>query len=180
MPDLKGSKTYDNLAFAFAGESQATNKYLYYASQAKKDGYEQIAAYFTETSGNESEHAKLWYKYLRGGKVDNTTVNLRLAADGEHEEWTSMYKEFAEVARAEGFTEIAEKFEGVAAIERVHEARYLALLENIEKNAVFSRNNVSTWVCRNCGHIHMGTASPLVCPVCEHPQAYFELKATNY
>jgi rubrerythrin len=180
MAELKGSKTYENLAFAFAGESMARNKYTYYASQAKKDGYEQISAIFTETADNEKEHAKLWYKLMNGGKVDGTAINLRLAAEGENEEWTRMYKEFAEVAHAEGFHDIAAKFEGVAAVEKEHEERYLALLENVEKGTVFAKGEVKMWKCRNCGHIHIGTSAPQVCPVCDHPQAYFELRAQNY
>lgn len=180
MPELKGSKTYENLLTALAGESVARNKYDWFASRAKKDGYEQIAAIFAETAGNEKEHAKLWYKYLNGGSVDDTITNLKLAADGEHEEWTSMYKEFAEEARKEGFTEIAERFEGVAKIEAEHEARYRKLIENIEKGLVFTRDGQRVWFCRNCGHLHIGDSAPEVCPICNHPQAYFELKKENY
>lgn len=178
--ELKGSKTYNNLAAAFAGESMARNKYDFFASRAKKDGYEQISAVFSETAGNEKEHAKLWYKYMNGGSVDDTITNLKIAANGEHEEWTEMYKEFAEVARQEGFIEIAERFEGVAKIEMEHETRYLKLLENIEKGLVFARDGQQVWFCRNCGHLHFGDAAPEECPVCSHPKAYFELKKENY
>lgn len=180
MAELKGSKTYDNLAAAFAGESMARNKYDYFASRAKKDGYEQIAAIFSETAGNEKEHAKLWYKYMNGGAVDDTATNLKIAANGEHEEWTVMYKQFAEVARQEGFYEIADRFEGVAKIEQEHEARYLKLLENLEKGLVFTREGKRVWFCRNCGHLHIGEEAPEICPVCSHPRAYFELKKENY
>ena len=178
--ELKGSQTWKNLETAFAGESQARVKYEYYSSQAKKDGYEQIAAIFAETSANEKEHAKLWYKQLHGGKVGPTTENLGLAADGENYEWTDMYAEFARVAREEGYNDIAAKFDGVAAIEKLHEERYRALLKNIEDNTAFSRVGEQVWVCRNCGHVHVGPTAPVVCPVCAHPQAYFELRATNY
>jgi len=180
MADFKSSKTYANLAFAFAGESQARNKYSYFASKAKKDGYEQIAAIFTETADNEKEHAKMWYKLMNDGKVDDTATNLKLAAAGENEEWTSMYKEFARVAREEGYEDIAVKFEGVAAVEKEHEARYRALLANIEAGTVFDKGEVQVWRCRNCGHIHVGTSAPQVCPVCDHPMAYFEVAAKNY
>ncbi|MEG0875745.1 MAG: rubrerythrin family protein [Oscillospiraceae bacterium] len=180
MAELKGSKTFENLAFAFAGESQARNKYDYFASQAKKDGYEQIAAIFSETAGNEKEHAKLWYKYMNGGKVSDTLTNLNSAADGEHGEWTEMYKEFAETARKEGFDEIADRFAGVALIEEEHEKRYRKFIENIEKGLVFTREGKRVWFCRNCGHLHIGDAAPEKCPVCSHPQSYFELKADNY
>ncbi len=179
MADLKGSKTYENLATAFAGESMARNKYDYFASRAKKDGYEQIAAIFAETALNEKEHAKLWYKYLNGG-VDDTVTNLKSAATGENEEWTIMYKEFAEIARQEGFDEIADRFEGVAKIEAEHEQRYLKFLENIEKGLVFTRDGKRVWFCRNCGHLHIGDEAPEICPVCSHPRAYFELKKENY
>ena len=178
--ELKNSKTYKNLETAFAGESQARVKYEYYSSQAKKDGYEQIAAIFAETSANEKEHAKLWYKQLHGGKVGPTTENLKLAAEGENYEWTEMYAEFAKTAREEGFEALAKQFEGVAAIEKLHEERYLALLKNIEEAKVFSRIGEQVWVCRNCGHVHVGPTAPVVCPVCAHPQAYFELRAENY
>lgn len=179
MPELKGSKTLENLAYAFAGESQARNKYTYFASAAKKEGYEQISAIFTETAENEREHAKLWYKLMAGG-IGDTSANLELAAAGEHEEWARMYKEFAEVARAEGFTEIAEQMEGVAGIEKLHEERYLALLNNLKTGRAFIREDEQVWVCRNCGHVHVGSAAPDVCPVCSHPKAYFEIRAVNY
>ncbi len=176
--DLKGSKTEQNLAFAFAGESQARNKYDYFASQAKKDGYEQIAALFQETALNEKEHAKLWFKHLGG--IGDTAKNLAAAAAGEHEEWTEMYKKFAEEARAEGFEAIARQFEGVAAVEKHHEERYLKLLENIEKGEVWERIGPNRWQCRNCGAIIEGEQAPKVCPVCFHPQAYFQIEAQNY
>ena len=178
--ELKDSKTFENLQTAFAGESQARVKYEYYASQAKKDGYEQIAAFFSETSANEKEHAKLWYKAMHGGKIGPTTENLKLAADGENYEWTEIYAGFAKTAEEEGFTQIAAQMRGVAAIEKEHEERYLALLKNIEQAQVFSRVGEQVWVCRNCGHVHVGPSAPVVCPVCAHPQAFFELKATNY
>ena len=178
--DLKGSKTEANLMAAFAGESQARNKYTYYASKAKKEGYEQIAAIFTETADNEKEHAKMWFKELHGGEVPTTTVNLQDAADGEHYEWTDMYDEFAKVAREEGFTRIANLFEGVAKIEKEHEERYRKLLSNINDELVFSNDGDAIWVCRNCGHVAIGPKAPMVCPVCAHPQAYFERKANNY
>ena len=178
--ELKDSKTYQNLATAFAGETQARVKYEFYASQAKKDGYEQIAAFFTETSNNEKEHAKLWYKHMAGGKVGPTTENLKLAAAGENYEWTDMYATFAKEAREEGFDQIAALFEGVAAIEKEHEERYRKLLGNIEKGIVFSRDGDMLWQCSNCGHIHVGKEAPEVCPVCAHPKAYFQLKAENY
>ena len=178
--ELKDSKTFENLQTAFAGESQARVKYEYYASQAKKDGYEQIAAFFSENSANEKEHAKLWYKAMHGGKIGPTTENLKLAAEGENYEWTEMYAGFAKTAEEEGFTQIAAQMRGVAAIEKEHEERYLALLKNIEQAQVFSRVGEQVWVCRNCGHVHVGPSAPVVCPVCAHPQAFFELKATNY
>ena len=178
--EFKGSRTEANLMAAFAGESQARNKYDYYASQAKKDGYVQIAAIFEETARNEKEHAKLWFKLLHGGKVPTTTVNLKDAADGENYEWTDMYAEFARVAREEGFTDIAEQFEGVAAIEKAHEERYRKLLKNIEDGVVFSRDGDMICQCRNCGHICVGKQAPEVCPVCDHPQAHFQLKPENY
>ena len=178
--EFKGSRTEANLMAAFAGESQARNKYDYYASQAKKDGYVQIAAIFEETAKNEKEHAKLWFKLLHGGKVPTTTVNLKDAADGENFEWTDMYKKFAEEAREEGFEDIAKQFEGVAAIEKEHEERYRKLLANIEGGLVFSREGDMIWQCSNCGHIHIGKQAPEVCPVCNHPQSYFQIKAENY
>ena len=178
--EFKGSRTEANLMAAFAGESQARNKYDYYASQAKKDGYVQIAAIFEETAKNEKEHAKLWFKLLHGGKVPTTTVNLKDAADGENFEWTDMYRKFAEEARAEGFEDIAKQFEGVAAIEKEHEERYRKLLSNIEGGLVFSREGDMIWQCSNCGHIHIGKKAPEVCPVCNHPQSYFQIMAENY
>jgi len=177
--NLKGTKTEQNLMTAFAGESQARNKYTYYASQAKKDGYEQIAAYFLETAENEKEHAKLWFKHLHGG-MPTTTVNLLDAAEGENYEWTDMYAGFAVTAREEGFEALAKQFEGVAAIEKTHEERYRALLKNIEDGVVFKRPEETMWFCRNCGHIHYGTEAPKVCPVCAHPQSFFEIKVKNY
>ena len=180
MKDLKGTKTEANLMAAFAGESQARNKYDYYASQAKKDGYVQIAALFEETAKNEKEHAKLWFKLLHGGKVPTTTQNLSDAADGEHFEWTDMYAQFAKEAREEGFEDIARQFEGVAAIEKEHEERYRKLLKNIEDGVVFSRDGDMIWQCSNCGHICVGRKAPEVCPVCNHPQSYFQIKAENY
>ena len=179
MADLKGSKTYDNLAAAFAGESMARNKYTYFASKAKKEGYEQISSVFSATADNEKEHAELWYKLMMDG-IPDTGACLRLAAEGENEEWTQMYKGFAEVATQEGFTAIAAKFSMVAAIEKEHEERYLALLANLEEGRVFARDAEETWICRNCGHVHTGAGAPGKCPVCDHPQAYFELRATNY
>lgn len=180
MADLKGTKTEQNLWAAFAGESQARNKYTYYASKAKKDGYEQIAAIFTETANNEKEHAKLWFKMLHYNDIPGTMDNLIDAAEGEYGEWTDMYPTFAKEAREEGFEDIAKQFEAVAAIEKEHEERYKKLLQNIEDKIVFSRDGDSIWVCRNCGHIHVGKDAPGSCPVCAHPQAYFELKAENY
>lgn len=178
--ELKGSKTEQNLMAAFAGESQARNKYTYFASKAKKDGYEQIAAIFEETANNEKEHAKMWFKELNGGEVPSTPENLKAAAEGENYEWTDMYADFAKTAREEGFDEIAEKFEKVAAIEKSHEERYRKLLKNIEDKKVFSADGETIWVCRNCGHIVIGKEAPEICPVCAHPQAYFEIKAENY
>lgn len=180
MKDLKGTKTEANLMAAFAGESQARNKYTYYASKAKKDGYEQIAELFTETANNEKEHAKIWFKLLHDGNVPDTVANLKDAAEGENYEWTDMYKSFAEDAKAEGFDHIAYLFEQVAAIEKEHEERYRKLLANIEEGIVFSRDGDTVWICRNCGHIHVGKTAPEVCPVCAHPKAYFELRAKNY
>ena len=178
--ELKGSKTEQNLMTAFAGESQARNKYTYFASKAKKDGYEQIAAIFEETANNEKEHAKLWFKELNGGEIPSTTDNLLAAAEGENYEWTDMYDEFAKTARAEGFDRIAQLFEGVAEIEKEHEARYRKLIENIEGGLVFSKDGDRIWKCRNCGHICVGSSAPDVCPVCNHPQSFFEIKAENY
>jgi len=178
--ELKGSKTEQNLMTAFAGESQARNKYTYFASKAKKDGYEQIAEIFLETAENEKEHAKLWYKELHGGEVPSTPENLLEAAEGEYYEWTDMYENFAKVAEEEGFKDIARKFRGVAAIEKAHEERYRKLLKNIEDEVVFSRDGDTIWQCRNCGHIVIGKKAPLVCPVCNHPQSYFEIKKENY
>lgn len=178
MKELKGSKTEQNLWTAFAGESQATNKYGYFASVAKKEGYEQICSIFEETQKNEKEHAKLWFKYLNG--IGDTAENLVHAAEGENYEWTEMYSEFAKTAREEGFTEIAAKFEGVAKIEKEHEERYKKLLENVKGNTVFIDSDVVIWKCRNCGHIHIGAKAPEVCPVCNHPQAHFERRAVNY
>lgn len=178
--ELKGSRTEKNLAVAFAGESQARNKYTYFASKAKKEGYEQIAALFLETAENEKEHAKLWFKYLEGGEIKSTVDNLQAAANGENYEWTEMYKEFAEVAREEGFEKIALQFEGVAKIEKEHEERYLKLLENVKGGKVFVSEDVVVWKCRNCGHIHVGKCAPELCPVCAHPKAYFELRAKNF
>ena len=178
--ELKGSRTEQNLMTAFAGESQARNKYTYYASKAKKDGYEQIAAIFEETANNEKEHAKMWFKELHGGSVPSTIDNLVDAANGENYEWTDMYSEFAKVAREEGFERIALLFEGVAAIEKEHEERYRKLIENIEGGLVFSRDGDKIWQCRNCGHICVGKEAPQVCPVCAHPQAHFEIKKENY
>ena len=176
--ELKGSRTEQNLMAAFAGESQARNKYTYFASVARKEGYEQIAAIFEETANNEKEHAKLWFKALGG--IGNTAENLVAAANGENEEWTEMYPEFARVAREEGFIALALQFEAVAKIEKEHEERYRKLLENVETAQVFAKAGITVWVCRNCGHLHIGEAAPIVCPVCVHPQAYFEVKATNY
>lgn len=178
MPELKGSRTEANLAYAFAGEAQARTKYTYYASQAKKEGYEQIAAIFLETAENEKEHAKLWFKLIHG--IGSTDENLKDAAAGEREEWTKMYKDFAEIAREEGFLDIAERFEGVAAVEKTHEERYLKLLKNFEEGKVFKKDEQVVWHCRNCGHLHYGPEAPEVCPVCAHPKAYFELNADNY
>jgi len=178
--ELKGSKTEQNLMTAFAGESQARNKYTYFASKAKKDGYEQIAAIFEETANNEKEHAKMWYKELKGGEIPSTIENLNEAADGENYEWTDMYAEFAKVAEEEGFKDIAQKFRAVGEIEKHHEERYRKLLKNIEDEVVFSKDEDCIWICRNCGHIVIGKKAPKVCPVCAHPQSYFELKNENY
>lgn len=178
--ELKGSKTEKNLMEAFAGESQARNKYTYFASVAKREGYEQIAAIFQETADNEKEHAKMWFKLLNGGQLGSTAENLKSAAAGENFEWTEMYDRMAKEAREEGFTKIAFLFESVAKIEKEHEERYKKLLENVEDGLVFSKDGDKIWKCRNCGHIVIGKEAPAVCPVCEHPQAFFEMKAENY
>ena len=178
--ELKGSKTEQNLMTAFAGESQARNKYTFFASQAKKDGYEQIAAIFQETADNEKEPAKLWFKLLNGGAIGSTEENLKAAAAGENYEWTDMYAEFAKTAKEEGFARIAYLFEEVGKIEKEHEERYLKLLENVKEGKVFEAGEVKIWKCRNCGHIVVGTSAPEVCPVCNHPKAFFEIKAENY
>ena len=180
MKDLKGTKTEKNLLEAFAGESQARNKYSYYASQAKKDGYVQIAALFEETAGNEKEHVKMWFKYLHGGKIADTMTNLADAAAGENYEWTDMYDRMAKEAEEEGFDEIAAKFRMVGAIEKEHEARYLKLLQNIKDGIVFSREGDCIWQCSNCGHLVIGKKAPEICPVCNHAQSYFQIKAENY
>ena len=180
MPELKGSKTEKNLWEAFAGESMARNKYNYWASKAKKEGYQQIGAFFDETAGNEKEHAKIWFKLLCGGAIGTTTENLLAAAEGENGEWTDMYKRMAEEADEEGFTDIARLFRNVAAIEKEHEERYRKLLANIKDGIVFSRDGDKIWQCSNCGHIVIGKQAPQVCPVCAHPQAYFQIKAENY
>ena len=178
--ELKGSQTEKNLWTAFAGESQARNKYTYFASKAKKEGYEQIAAIFEETAQNEKEHAKIWFKELMGGSVLSTKENLQMAADGENYEYTDMYKEFAKTAKEEGFDRLTYLFEAVGEIEREHEARFLKLIENIDEGLVFSRDGEKIWKCRNCGHIVIGKEAPEVCPVCSHPKSYFEIKAENY
>ena len=180
MADIKGTKTEKNLMDAFAGESQARNKYTYFASKAKKDGYEQIAALFEETAGNEKEHAKIWFKLLCGGEIPSTAENLKAAAAGEHEEWTEMYKRMAEEAGGEGFNDIAFLFDAVAKIEKEHEERYLKLLANIEAGTVFAKAEKEAWICRNCGFIAEVPNAPHKCPVCAHPQSYFELRAVNY
>ena len=180
MKELKGTKTEKNLQEAFAGESMARNKYTYFASKAKKDGYVQIAALFEETAGNEKEHAKMWYKLLNGGKVSDTATNLEDAANGENFEWTDMYDRMAKEADEEGFPEIAEKFRAVAEIEKHHEVRYRKLLQNINDKVVFSRDGDVIWQCANCGHIVIGKDAPEICPVCDHPQSYFQIKAENY
>lgn len=179
MPELKGSKTEANLLTAFAGESQARNKYTYFAAKARKDGYNQIAEIFEETANNEKAHAEIWFKLLHG-QIGATLQNLKEAADGENYEWTDMYAGFSKTARDEGFPEIAHLFEGVAAIEKEHEERYRKLAANIEDGLVFSRDGDAIWQCRNCGHIVIGKSAPQVCPVCAHPQAYFQLKPGNY
>ena len=178
--DLKGSKTEQNLMAAFAGESQARNKYTYFASKARKEGYEQIAAIFEETANNEKEHAKIWFKLLEGGDIKSTVSNLKAAAEGENYEWTDMYASFAKTAKEEGFEHIAFLFEEVAKIEKEHEERYKKLLNNIEDELVFSSEGDAIWICRNCGHVVVGKSAPKVCPVCNHPQSYFERKANNY
>ena len=179
MAELKGTRTEANLQTAFAGESMARNKYTFFASKAKKDGYVQIAKIFEETAANEKEHAKIWFKLLNGG-IDDTAANLKAAAEGENYEWTDMYATFAKVAREEGFDHIADLFEMVGAIEMEHEERYRRLLRNVEDKLVFSRDGDCVWQCSNCGHIVVGRQAPEVCPVCAHPKAYFELKANNY
>ena len=176
--ELKGSKTEANLWKAFAGESQARNKYTFFASVAKKEGYEQIAAIFTETAANEKEHAEIWFKELGG--IGDTAANLKAAAAGENEEWTEMYREMAETAKEEGFDRLAYLFESVGKIEKEHEERYLTLLGNVNDHLVFQRGEEVIWICRNCGHVHVGKEAPKVCPVCAHPQAYFELRGKNY
>ena len=180
MADLKGTKTEQNLNTAFAGESQARVKYQYYASKAKKEGYEQIAAIFQETSDNEKEHAKIWFKLLHDGGVPDTITNLKDAAKGENYEYTDMYAGFAKEAREEGFEEIATLFEEVGKIEKEHETRYLKLLDNLERGLTFKKDGVTIWKCRNCGYIHSGDTAPDVCPVCNHPQSFFEVRAENY
>lgn len=177
--DLKDSKTLKNLEYAFAGESQARNKYTYFASKAKKDGYVQIANVFEETAGNEKEHAKIWFKLINDG-IGSTAENLAAAAKGENEEWTDMYAQFAKEAKAEGFDDIAFLFSEVGKIEKEHEERFLALLDNLNKGEVFVKAEVQTWICSNCGHIHIGKHAPAVCPVCAHPQAYFEIRNKNF
>jgi len=180
MADLKGTKTEKNLMEAFAGESQARNKYTYFASKAKKEGFEQISEIFTKTAGNEKEHAEIWFKLLCGGSIPGTAENLKAAAAGEHEEWTEMYKRMAVDAREEGFNDIAFLFDAVGAIEKEHEERYLKLLKNVEEGSVFAKNEKSVWICRNCGFIADNAKAPGECPVCKHSQAYFELRAVNY
>ena len=180
MANLKGTKTEKNLLEAFAGESMARNKYTYFASKAKKEGYEQIAAFFEETAGNEKEHAKLWFKLLCGGEVPKTDANLKAAADGENGEWTDMYKRMASEAREEGFDDIAFLLEEVGKIEKHHEERYRTLLKNLEDGTIFKKNEKNAWICRNCGYLAEFESAPHKCPVCSHPQAYFELKAGNY
>ena len=178
--NLKGTKTEANLQAAFAGESQARNKYTYYASKARKEGYEQIAAIFEETAANEKEHAKMWFKLLHDNSIPDTITNLTDAAAGENYEWTDMYEQFAKEAREEGFDRIAYLFEAVGAIEKTHEARYKKLLENVQDGLVFSSEGDAIWECRNCGHIYIGKEAPEVCPVCAHPQSYFQKRAENY
>ncbi len=178
--NLEGTKTLENLKTAFAGESQARNKYTYYASKAKKDGYEQLAAIFEETANNEKEHAKLWFKYIHGGEVPTTVENLKDAAEGENYEWTTMYDEFAKTAKEEGLNELAYLFEAVGKIEKEHEERYLTLLKNIEDQTVFEKSESKIWVCRNCGHVYEGTKAVELCPVCKHPKSYMEVKNESY
>ncbi len=178
--ELKGSKTEQNLMTAFAGESQARNKYTYYASKAKKEGFEQIAAIFEETAGNEKEHAKIWFKLLHDGDVPDTKTNLKDAADGENYEWTDMYDQFAKTAKEEGFDKIAFLFEEVGKIEKEHEERFRKLLSNLDNETLFIKDEPVMWICRNCGHIHFGVNAPKVCPVCNHPQSFFEMRSTNY
>jgi rubrerythrin len=178
--ELKGSKTEANLAAAFAGESQARNKYTYFASQAKKEGYEQIAEIFLESADNEKEHAKMWFKLLHDGCVPKTADNLKAAAEGENYEWTEMYADFAKIAKKEGFTDIAKLFAGVAEVEKEHEARFLKLLKNLNDGAVYKKGDTVVWKCRNCGHIHVAKIAPDKCPVCSHAQSYFEVRAQNY
>ena len=178
--ELKGSRTEQNLMAAFAGESQARNKYTYYASKAKKEGYEQIAAIFEETAGNEKEHAKMWFKLLHDGEIPTTAQNLLDAAEGENYEWTDMYAEFAKTAKEEGFDHISFLFDSVAKIEKNHEERYRTLLENVKNEQVFAKPSENMWICRNCGHVHYGYEAPELCPVCSHPKAYFELRSQNY
>ena len=180
VKELKGTRTEANLKAAFAGESMARNKYTYYASKAKKEGFEQIAQFFIETADNEKAHAKIWFKLLQGGEIGNTQENLKDAAAGEHYEWADMYSSFAKEAREEGFEEVAVLFDGVGAIEKDHEERYLKLMSNVKEGVVFSRENDEAWLCSNCGHIHKGKKSPELCPVCVHPKAFFEIKAENY
>ena len=180
MANLKGTKTEANLMAAFAGESQARNKYTYFAGKAKKQGFEQIAKIFLETADNEKEHAKLWFKHLHDGEVPDTGVNLLAAADGENEEWTSMYDEFAKVADAEGFADIAEQFRAVGQIEKLHEERYRKLLDSYNGKSVFTGKSDTAWECMNCGHVHVGASAPTSCPVCSHPQSYFMIRPTNY
>ncbi|GAY26849.1 MULTISPECIES: rubrerythrin [unclassified Prevotella] len=180
MKDLKGTKTEKNLLEAFAGESMARNKYTYFASKAKKDGFVQIAAIFEETAANEKEHAELWYKYLHGGKINHTELNLEDAANGENYEWTDMYERMAKEAAEEGFDEISKKFLLVAGVEKKHEERYRKLLKNVQDEKVFSKDNDVIWQCSNCGHIMIGKKAPEVCPVCDHEKAYFQIKPENY
>lgn len=180
MKDLKGTKTEANLREAYAGESMARTKYQFFADKARKDGFQQIAAIFEETVRNETAHAKMWFKLLEGGDIRDTADNLNEAAYGEHEEWTDMYPRMAREAEEEGFHELAVLFRGVAAVEKTHEERYRKLLENIENGIVFSRDGDRVWVCRNCGHIHIGKDAPQICPVCKHPQAFFEIEANNF
>ncbi len=180
MKELKNSKTFDNLFTALVGESLAATKYDWFSQQAKKDGYVQISDIFKNTADNERAHGKLWFEFLNDEKIPDTKTNLSVAVEGEHYEWSAMYKEFAETAKQEGFYDIAEKMSGVAAIEAEHEARYKQLLQNIENSQVFSRDSQQYWICQNCGHIHYGVSAPAVCPVCTHTKAYFEIKAENY